>query len=354
MKLVFSLAKNSNPFPNPRVGALIVKKRKIIGKGYHKKAGMPHAEIEAIKDAERKGHNIRGATLYLTLEPCCHNNKRTPPCTKAIIRKGLSKVVCAMRDPNPAVRGKGIEELRKNGICTEVGLLREDAVRINRKYIRSMTKGLPYVAVKMAMTLDGKIATETGESKWISGYESRKFVQKLRSEFDAVMVGAETVLTDNPSLTCRLKKRTSPVKIIVDSRLRTPLNSKLFNSGKAIFLTTEKFNRKKRKTLEKAGVKFVVAGEKKVDLGKALKKVLKLGILSVLVEGGGELNGSLFREGLIDHIYFFMAPKLIGGKNAKTPIEGNGIKKLKDAVSLKDIKIKETGRDFLFEADLVY
>ncbi len=355
MRLAISLAGKSNPSPNPRVGAVIVKKGRIIGEGYHEKAGMPHAEIEAIKDAVKKGHNVRGSTLYLTLEPCCHINKRTAPCTRAIMEKGFSKVVCAMKDPNPQVNGKGIKILRKSGIAVDVGLLREEAVAINRGYIKSMTSGLPYLAVKMALTLDGKIATNSGESKWISGNDSRELVHKLRREHDAVMVGVGTVLADNSSLTCRPGKQSgNPVKIVVDSRLRTPLNAKLLDSGNVIFLTTKNYNKKKRKILEKSGVRFVVAGGKRVNLGQALKQLPQFGILSILVEGGGELNASIFEERLADYIYFFTAPKIIGGRNAKTPVEGTGIKKLKDAITVNNMKTRKIGADVLIEGDVCH
>jgi diaminohydroxyphosphoribosylaminopyrimidine deaminase/5-amino-6-(5-phosphoribosylamino)uracil reductase len=337
MKLALSLARKSNPSPNPRVGAVVVKNGKIIGKGYHKRAGMPHAEIEAMRNAERRGHDVKGATLYITLEPCCHSNKRTPPCTKAIIGKGISEVICAMKDPNPHVNGKGIKELRRNGIDVSVGMLEKEVREINKGYIKSMEKGLPYVAVKMAMSLDGKIATEGGESKWISCRKSRDIVHKLRKEYDAVMVGVNTVLSDNPSFI------QNPVRIIVDSGLRTPENAKIFDSGKVIILTTKKS--------KSPGVKFVVTKGKRVDLRQAFKELPKLGVLSILAEGGGELNGSLFDEKLVDRIYFFTAPKIIGGKNAKTPVEGDGIKKLKNAVRIK-LKTRKTGDDFLFEGDV--
>lgn len=355
MRLAVSLAKKSNPSPNPRVGAVIVKKGRLIGKGYHKKAGMPHAEIEAIRDAERKGFGVKDATLYLTLEPCCHTRKRTPPCTKAIIAKKFSRVVCAMRDPNPLVSGKGIRELRNKGIAVEVGMLEKEAEETNRDYIKAMRKGVPYVAVKMAVSLDGKVAAKTGKSKWISSKRSREFVHKLRSEFDGVMVGVGTVLADNPSLTCRLgKTRKNPAKIIVDSRLRTPLNSKLFSSGRIIFLTTKNYSRKKRDAMEKRGVEFVVSGNKKVSLGQAFRKLPGLGVLSILAEGGGELNGSLFQEKLVDHIYFFAAPKIIGGRDAKTPVAGSGVESPEDAIAVRNMKTKRIGEDLLIEGDPCY
>jgi len=342
MALAIKLAKKSNPSPNPRVGAVIVKGNEILSTGYHKKAGEPHAEIVAL----RKLNSAKGSTLYVTLEPCSHYGK-TPPCVDAIIESGVKRVVFAMRDPNPKVNGE--KKLRKAGVEVDYGVLESNAASINRVFLKNM-KGMPFVAVKMAMSLDGKTATKTGDSKWISGEKSREFVQKLRNEYDAVMVGIGTVLKDNPRLTCRLKKGKNPLKIIVDSKLRVPLKSKVLN-GKVTIATSEGCNKKKRKELEKLGVIIIICGKNKVNLKKLMKIIYGKGITSVLIEGGSELNASAIKEKIVDKFYFFVSPKIIGGKKAKTPVDGGGISKITDSLKLK-MNARKIGEDFLFEASI--
>ena len=231
----------SRTSPNPAVGALIVKNGKILAKGYHKKAGTPHAEIIALKKA---GALSRGATLFVNLEPCCHTEKKTPPCTKAIIKSGIKKVVTAIIDPNPNVAGMGIKELRKAGIKTEVGVMEAEAKKLNEAFIKFITKKEPFVFMKVAQTIDGKIATATGNSKWITGALSREYVHRLRNEADALLVGIGTVKADNPSLDCRVKGGMNPFRIIIDSSLRIPLNAKLLKhkDNRTIIATTEKAN----------------------------------------------------------------------------------------------------------------
>jgi len=340
MSLALKLAKKSNPSPNPRVGAVIVKGGKVLSTGYHLKAGGPHAEIVALN----KLKNAKGSTMYVTLEPCSHYGK-TPPCVDALINAGVKKVVCAMEDPNPRVNG--IEKLRNAGISVEVGLMEEEAKKINEKFIKKMKTGLPFVAVKMAMSLDGKTATRTGNSKWISGRKSREFVQRLRKEYDAVMVGIETVLKDDPRLTCRIKREKDPLKIIVDSRLRIPLESKVLkNPKKVIVAASERYNKGKKKELEKLGVKIIVCGKEKVGLKRLMGK---LNVNSILIEGGGEINASAVKEKIVDKFYFFVSPIIIGGRKAKTPVEGIGIEKISESLKL-DMKSRKIGGDFLFEA----
>ncbi|OIO79073.1 MAG: riboflavin biosynthesis protein RibD [Candidatus Omnitrophica bacterium CG12_big_fil_rev_8_21_14_0_65_43_15] len=282
--------------PNPMVGAVIVKNGKIVGEGYHKKAGTSHAEIHAIRQA---GARAKGATLYVTLEPCCTFGK-TPPCTGAIIRAGIRKVVIAATDPNPSHGCKGIKILRNNNIKVKTGILEKESRALNEAFEKYITTGMPFVILKMAQSLDGKIATKAGESKWISCEKSRKLVHKLRQQVDAVMVGANTARVDKP----RLK----------EAKLRV----------------------------------IVPAG--RVDLKKFLKGLKKKHITSILCEGGGELAASLLKEGLVDKIMFFIAPKIIGGRRAKTSVEGEGITRMADALKLKDISVSKIGADLLVEA----
>ena len=335
MALAIALAKKAEgrTSPNPIVGAVIVKNNKIIGKGYHRKAGLPHAEIDALRDA---GQRAKGATLYVTLEPCDHFG-RTPPCTAAIIRSGIERVIIAMRDPNPVNNGSGIRKLKRHGIKTEVGLLAGDAMAMNRPYIKFITKRIPFVTVKVAQSLDGKIATGTGDSKWISGDDSRSYVHELRRGADAVMVGANTVRRDDPLLLSGLSRGKQPVRVIVGGRSALPSGAKIFSdSHKAPVIVVRPAGRL----------------EKKVDLNKLLMALAKRGITNILVEGGGELIAGLVKEGLVDRFLVFIAPKIIGGRNAKTAVEGSGIEKIKDALKLKNMSVKRFKEDILIEAQI--
>ncbi len=349
--------------PNPLVGAVIVKDDIIIGEGYHKKAGEPHAEINALNMVDKKA---KGATLYLSLEPCAHFG-RTSPCTKRIISSGIKEVAIAMIDPNPLNCGKGIKELRKVGIEVKVGVLEKEAKKINEAYIEYITTKRPFVILKTAMSLDGKIATKTGDSRWITNELSRKYVHKLRSEVDAILVGIETVLKDDPLLTVRspkspsseaeLLRRTGKVqsqliRVVVDSRARVSLGAKILNQEVPTIVATTKFaSKRKIETLRKKGVKVLIIGErdKRVNLKELLKKLGELEITSLLVEGGGKINASFLENGLVDKVLFFIAPKIIGGEEALTPVEGEGIKKIKDAIKLKNISIKRFEGDILIE-----
>ncbi|MDD5171583.1 MAG: bifunctional diaminohydroxyphosphoribosylaminopyrimidine deaminase/5-amino-6-(5-phosphoribosylamino)uracil reductase RibD [Candidatus ainarchaeum sp.] len=350
MKLAFRLAKKTDPFPNPRVGAVLVKDGQIIGTGYHRKAGMPHAEIEAIKDAKKKSRRqnaAKGAALYVTLEPCSHTMKRTPPCTKEIVANGIRRVVYAMKDPNPLV--SGASELRDAGIVVIGATDEKEARKINRRYLANISKK-PFVVIKMAMSADGKTATRTGDSKWISGKEARGYVHRMRASFDAVMVGANTVVKDDPELTSHNKKSCDPYRIIVDGRLRLPLNARILRNqdGKTIIVTSGKAPEDKIKKVKRKADVFVSEGDG-VDLSKLITALGAMGMKRILIEGGSELNARALEAGIVDKICIFMAPKIIGGRDAKPVIGGLGIARMKDALALYDTKTKKLGRDILLE-----
>lgn len=332
-------------YPNPMVGAVIVRGGRIIGKGYHKKAGLDHAEVAAIKDA--KG-SCRGATMFVTLEPCDHYGK-TPPCTAAIIKSGIKEVYAAMKDPNPLNSGRGIKKLKSAGIKVKTGLRGEEARELNRKYIKFITKGLPFVTLKLAQSLDGKIAAADGTSKWISSEDSRRFVRRIRGTFDAIMVGIGTVLADDPFLLDEKKKGYSTRRIVVDSRLATPERSNLIKTARlspVVIATTGLATAGKIKKLSRIkGVEVVCAKSKdgKVDLKDMLSKLAAKGIVNILVEGGGELAGGLLDEKLADEAIFFISPSIIGGD--KSSVRGRGAKTIKDAIKLRDASVSMSGTD---------
>jgi diaminohydroxyphosphoribosylaminopyrimidine deaminase/5-amino-6-(5-phosphoribosylamino)uracil reductase len=350
MRRAFSLAKKADPFPNPKVGALIVKNGKIIGEGHHKKAGLPHAEIEAIEDARRRGEAVKGSTLYVTLEPCSHTNKRTPPCTGAIIRSGIRKVVYAMKDPNPLVSGAA--ELKRAGV--EVAGPTDQKASMNLKYIAHISRK-PFVAIKMAMSADGKTATRTGDSKWIGCKEEREFVGRLRGGYDAVMIGAGTLAMDDPKLTARIPGGRDPLRIIVDGKLKIPESAGVLQNpdGKTIIATCEKApGHKIRRLATKTQAHVFVCGKSEVDLKALTQALAGLGVKKILIEGGSELNASAIEAGIVDRIYLFLAPKLIGGKDAKGVIGGKGIGKMSDAIPLKNMKVRKIGCDILLQFDV--
>ena len=348
MRRALALAENGFTSPNPMVGAVIVKDGRIVGEGFHRRAGMPHAEVEALKKAGKKA---RGATMYVTLEPCCHWG-RTPPCTDTVISARISKVVAAMRDPNPVVAGKGFSALRKAGVKVKVGVLSKEAEKLNEAYIKRMKTGKPFVILKAALSADGKIATKTGDSRWISSEESRRMVHILRSRVDAVVVGAGTVIADNPRLTSRIRGGRNPLRVVVDDKLRSLLNARVFAGGKAIVATTSKANAIKRRALEKKGVRVLVLGKNEVDLRKLSRALGRLGATSILIEGGGTLNASALEQKIADKIMFFIAPKIIGGRDAKTPVEGAGVARVEKAMRIKDITTTRVGDDILIEGYL--
>ena len=331
--------------PNPMVGAVIVKDGRIIAEGWHRKAGTPHAEIHALNMA---GSLAKDSTMYVTLEPCSHFG-RTPPCANKIVDAGIKKVVVAMKDPNPLVAGRGIEILRAAGIEVEVGILESEARRLNEVFLKYITKKIPFVTAKFACSLDGKISTVTDESQWISCEESRNFVHHLRDINDGIMVGIGTVLADNPSLTTRIDNGKNPVRIVVDSMARTPLDSKFLNDGAAknIIAVTSNAPAEKISALQNLGAEIIIAGENQVDLKILMQELASREITSVLLEGGGTLNFSMFRAGLIDKVFAFVAPKIIGGKNSLTPVEGGGFEKLADAAELENLTAEKIGIDIL-------
>lgn len=344
--------------PNPLAGAVVVKDGKIVGRGYHHKAGEPHAEILALKNAEGK---TQGATLYVNLEPCAHTGK-TPPCVKSIVQSGISRVVAAMYDPNPIVDGKGIAFLQKAGIDTTIGVLEEEALELNEYFVKYTTTGLPFVTLKIAISLDGKIATKTGDSKWITSQEARKQVHHLRNEVDAILIGIGTILRDNSRLTTRLigKPRRDPVRVIIDSLLKVPLRANIFtekSNAENIIVTTNKTSIHSRRIEEirKTGSKVLVVdslGKNKVCLRKALVELGKMGITSLMIEGGAEIAGSALDEGIVDKIIFFIAPKIVGGKYAPGPVGGKGVLKITDATPLYRVKTKRYGDDIMVEGYL--
>ena len=347
MKEALKVAKNAEgrTSPNPMVGAVIVKDGRIIAEGWHRKAGTPHAEIHALNMA---GELAKNSTMYVTLEPCSQFG-RTPPCANKIVNAEIKKVVIAMKDPNPLVAGRGIEILKNAGIEVEVGILEDDARRLNEVFLKYITKKIPFVTAKFACSLDGKISTVTGESQWMSCEESRKFVHQLRDINDGILAGIGTILADNPSLTARIENGKNPVRIVVDSMARTPLDSKILNDGaaKTIIAVSSNASNKKIAALKNCGAEIIICGDIEVDLKILMKELASREITSVLLEGGGTLNFSMFRAGLIDKVFAFVAPKIIGGKTALTPVEGAGFEKLSDAVQLKNLTSEKIGGDIL-------
>jgi len=339
----------SRTSPNPMVGALLVKDGRIIGRGYHEKAGSAHAEIIALDEAGRKA---KGATLYVTLEPCAHFG-RTPPCVDSIIRSGVKEVIVGMVDPNPLNNGKGIEILRKQGMKVRVGFLEDKLRRMNESFVKYITRKMPFVTVKVAQSLDGRIATKTGESKWITSDRSRIYAHRIRQRYDAIMVGVNTILRDNPRLDSWFSERKS-VKIVVDSGLSVPINANIFSrDSKVVIVTVSSLpgqETENRKTLEqKARILEVKEKSGQINIRDMLKKLAQQEITNILVEGGGTLIGTLFDEGLVDKVMFFISPKIIGGKDAIGSVMGRGISRLDSAVKLKNVQLRRLGDDFLIE-----
>ncbi|WP_449241306.1 bifunctional diaminohydroxyphosphoribosylaminopyrimidine deaminase/5-amino-6-(5-phosphoribosylamino)uracil reductase RibD [Desulfoscipio gibsoniae] len=352
MALALAAGAAGRTSPNPMVGAVAVKNDRVVGRGYHARAGTPHAEVHALNEA---GECAEGAILYVTLEPCCHHG-RTGPCTDAIIKAGISRVVLAMTDPNPLVAGKGVQKLKDAGVQVECGVLEEDARRLNEVFIKYITTRLPYVVLKTAMSLDGKIATVKGESQWITGAKAREYVHRLRDRYDAILVGVGTVLADDPSLTARLPDGggKDPIRIILDSKARTPINARVINRSSAaptIIATTSGAPPEKVRLLKEAGVQIleVSGGEGGIEPAALLRELGRREITSVLVEGGARVNGSFITAGLADKVYWFIAPKLIGGSSAPGPVGGPGIIALREALSIRDIKLRRYGEDICIE-----
>lgn len=354
MKIALNLAEKGKGFtsPNPLVGAVVVKNGRIVGKGFHRRAGEPHAEAIALEEA---GKEAEGATLYVNLEPCIHWGK-TPPCAEKIKNARIKRVVIGTVDPNPLVNKKGIEFLQESGIETRVGVLEEEAKEINRPFFKSITKGIPFVSVKMAMTLDGKVATSTRDSKWISSEDSRKYVHLLRSENDAIIVGVGTIIRDDPLLTIRYGKNKEIARAILDTKLSIPENSKIFETldkGKIIIFTGRIKNYEKFRRLKDIGVEIVPFDtEERIPILEVLKYLNKIGINSVLAEGGFRLVTSLIEGSFVDRFYIFVSPKLVGGENAPTFFEGEGISFISDSIRLENIKRFCIGEDTVIIGDV--
>jgi diaminohydroxyphosphoribosylaminopyrimidine deaminase / 5-amino-6-(5-phosphoribosylamino)uracil reductase len=344
---------------NPLVGCIIVKAGRVISSGFHHRFGGPHAEVMALTAAGKKA---RGAVIFVTLEPCSYHGK-TPPCTEAIIRSGIKELFCAGLDPNPLNNGKGIAALKAGGIMVTCGILRSQAERLNPDFIMRMKNRKPFVALKLAQSIDGRIATRGNDSKWISSTRSRVFVQGLRQGYDAVLVGINTVLCDNPLLSIRnsaqgpLKTARQPVKIIIDTHLKIPVNARIFgisSPGGTIIATTRGASPDRESVLRKKGADIIRAGSGlgRVNLNILMKKITEKGINSILVEGGGEIAASMLQSGLVDKVYFFICPVIIGGRDAVYSIGGKGAATMKDAVKLSNIKLQRINGDMLVEADV--
>ncbi len=336
--------------PNPMVGAVVVQGSEVVGTGYHQAAGSPHAEVIAL---EKAGDKARDATLYMNLEPCSHHG-RTGPCTEVIIRAGVSRVVAAMVDPNPLVSGRGFARLADVGIKIKEGILEPKARQLNETFIKFITTGMPFVSVKVAMSLDGKIGTATGESHWITGGKARQFAHRLRDHSDAIVVGIETVLKDNPQLTTRIEGGggKDPVRVVVDSTARLPLDARVIESSSSahvILAVTEKASPDKCRALQGKGVEVIILPSKegRVDVAALMKKLADRELTAVLVEGGGTLNYSLLEQSLIDKLFIFIAPLIIGGKESPTAFAGTGITPLSKAWSVEDVELKQFDRDML-------
>ncbi len=330
--------------PNPAVGCLIVKNGEIVGRGFHEKAGEDHAEVNALFEA---GEKAIGSDMYVTLEPCCHQGK-TPPCTDAIIKSGIARVVVAAEDPNQKVCGKGLAELHRAGIRVQPGVLENESKMMNEMYEKFVTTKQPFVIVKAALSADGKLSANDGTSKWITGEEARMAVHKLRSEVDAVIVGIETVFKDNPHLTCRLPEGKNPQRIIVDSTLKIPYDANVFDKeAETIIATTHNAPINRITALRTRGIRVIVIDGKgaKVDLKMLLKELAADEITSIMIEGGGELIGSAFDAKIVDKVMLFIAPKIIGGSG--TTIGGQGVGSINESIQLEKVEMKQIGEDFL-------
>ncbi|AOY75030.1 bifunctional diaminohydroxyphosphoribosylaminopyrimidine deaminase/5-amino-6-(5-phosphoribosylamino)uracil reductase RibD [Clostridium formicaceticum] len=338
--------------PNPLVGAVIVKNGEVIAEGYHHYYGGDHAEVDALK---KVNFSVEEATMYVNLEPCSHYGK-TPPCVEAIIKSNIKKVVVALEDPNPKVAGNGIRILKNHGIEVVTGVLQEEARKLNEIFIKYILTQQPFCILKTAMTLDGKIATYQGDSKWITSEDAREYVHHIRNRVAGIMVGISTVLKDNPRLNTRIanKEVNHPARIIIDSKLRVPVDAKVIETATqqtTIIATTEKAPKEKINQLQRLGIEVMIAAEEegKVNPKDIALKLGQRGIDSILLEGGGTLNYSALQSGIVDKIMYFIAPKIIGGRNAITSVEGEGKDLIKDAFTVEDISIHKFYRDILIE-----
>ena len=341
--------------PNPMVGAVLVKNGEIVGKGYHQIFGGAHAEIHAISEG---GTNCKGATLYVSMEPCAHYGK-TAPCIDAIINAGITKVVAAVIDPNPITSGRGIQKLKEAGIEVMVGVMEMQAKRLNDSFFKLMQKGLPYVIVKWAMSIDGKIATHTGDSKWITSDESRKYVHTIRGQMDGILVGINTVVRDDPLLTCRIEGGRNPKRIVVDSNALLPINSRLLstiNEGEIIVAVNKNAHPKRVEKLEQMKCKIIQTKDINghVDLKELFQRLGEMKLTNILVEGGSRVITSVIEGHLADRVMVFVAPIIIGGAGAKSPVLGTGINKMNEAVGISEITVKRLSNDIVIEGTLKY
>lgn len=364
MRRAIELAKKGSGHvnPNPLVGAVIVRDGEIIGEGYHECYGQLHAERNAIANAKKRGNSLEGSTIYVTLEPCCHYGK-TPPCTEAIIEEKIARVVVGSDDPNPLVSGKGFQMLREKGIEVIPHFLKEECDAMNHVFFHYIRTGTPYVAMKYAMTMDGKIACYTGDSKWVTGEESRAHVQTLRNHYKGIMAGIGTVLADDPMLNCRIEGGREPIRIITDSHLRIPMDSQLVRTAgqqPLIVACLPDADEEKAAQLQEKGVEVLrIPGVTTADITEEQKEVISLPVLmkelgarkidGILLEGGGQLNESALQAGIVDRIYCYIAPKIFGGAQAKTPVEGQGLTRAADAWQFNRIGMQEFGQDILLE-----
>ena len=342
--------------PNPMVGAVIVRRGKVIGSGWHRRFGGKHAEVEALESCA----NPKGAEMYVTLEPCSRHGK-TPPCTDAIIKAGIKRVVVACKDPSEKQKGRGIRALKKAGIEVETGLMEEEAQHLNAPFFKLETTGIPYVTVKWAMSLDGKIATALGESAWISNEKSRQMVHRLRSEMDAVVVGVNTVVRDDPLLTVRhVRPKRTPARIVLDSMARTPLKSSLVQTATSVdtlIVVSHEAPQARTAALEKAGCALLPVRTRKkgyIELVDLLEFLGRRHFTNVLIEGGGEVIASAFEDRVVDRVLAFVAPKVIGGREAVSPVEGVGVGKIRQAVTLTRTKVHRIGDDTMIEGLVEY
>jgi len=357
MKMALELAEKGRGWtsPNPMVGAVVVRGSEVVGKGFHKKAGGPHAEIHALNDA---GEKARGATLYVTLEPCNHAGK-TPPCTGAILKSGIKRVVAGMKDPNPRVTGGGLAFLERHGLDVVSGVCEDECRRLNESFIKYSLTSLPFVILKCASTLDGYIATRTGDSKWITNPQSRQFAHELRHAVDAIVVGVGTVIQDDPLLTTRLEGRrcSDPIRIVLDTYLSIPDDARLLHvssDSDTLIVTGHAIPEGKRKALEKSGVRFLTTDTEgdKIDLEALLKELGRMEITSLLIEGGSHVIGSAMRAGIVDKIYMFYGPRIYGGDDGVPVCAGPGVDSIADAIRLKRISVRRFGDDVLVEGYL--
>lgn len=355
MQLALSLAQKGAGWtnPNPMVGAVIVKRDRMIGQGYHQRCGDLHAERNALANCTE---SPKGATLYVTLEPCCHYGK-TPPCTDAILEAGISRVVIGSADPNPLVAGKGMQILRQHGISVTEGICRAQCDALNQVFFHYIQHKTPYVVMKYAMTMDGKIATRTGQSQWITGETARQQVQKDRHRYSAILVGVGTVLADDPLLTCRLPNSKNPVRVICDSQLRTPLASRIVQTAATVptILATCCDAPERLAPYQQAGCQICILPtlNGRVDLRQLMRQLGQQGIDSVLLEGGGTLNWSALQAGIVHKVQVYIAPKLFGGQSAISPVGGLGIAQPADCVQLSIPTVTQLGNDLLLESEVL-